>query len=59
MLNPRWPDPQDGPACDPLLHAARSAARKLWSGEVMEEYDLDALKQYATSELIDLDQPQF
>lgn len=41
----------DGPERDPLDVAAESAARRLVQHEPLTEYDLDALKQWASNEL--------
>lgn len=45
----------DGPARDPLQVAAEQAAARLALGLPLADYDLDALKQWASNELREID----
>lgn len=45
----------DGPARDPLQVAAEQAARRLVQHEPLADYELDALKQWASNELREID----
>lgn len=45
----------DGPARDPLQVAAEQAAARLAFGLPLADYELDALKQWASNELREID----
>ena len=45
----------DGPSRDPLDYAAENAAMRLTQHQPLDAYDLDALKQWASNELREID----